>query len=75
MKTSRKLFALAGFIAFTRLGSAPSALNAHAKASHFSDDQVARVAAGDKLAMEMLFVLHRNSVYRWVRAEAFESKS
>jgi RNA polymerase sigma-70 factor (ECF subfamily) len=54
-------------IALTHLGSAPSTFDARATASDFSDEMlVARVAAGDKLAMEVLFVRHRTLVYRWL---------
>ena len=36
-------------------------------ASDSSDDMlVARIAAGDKLAMQVLFALHRTYVYRWL---------
>jgi RNA polymerase sigma-70 factor, ECF subfamily len=54
-------------IAIAHWESAPSALGARATASDFSDEMlIARLAAGDKLAMQVLFVRHRASVYRWL---------
>ena len=44
-----------------------SAIAARHRSSASSDDAlVARVAAGDKLAMHTLFARHRTSVYRWL---------
>jgi RNA polymerase sigma-70 factor (ECF subfamily) len=54
-------------IALARLERATSAVGARAKASDLSDEVlVARLAAGDKHAIQVLFVRHRTSVYRWL---------
>jgi RNA polymerase sigma-70 factor (ECF subfamily) len=54
-------------ISLAHFGSGSSASGARAPASDFSDEMlVARLAAGDKLAMQVLFVRHRASVYRWL---------
>ena len=54
-------------IAFTRPGSA-AAVPARATAPEPSSDEilVARIADGDTLAMQSLFVRHRTPVYRWL---------
>ena len=47
--------------------SAAVAVPAQATAQASSDEMlVARIAAGDKLAMEVLFARHRTAVYRWL---------
>jgi DNA-directed RNA polymerase specialized sigma24 family protein len=47
--------------------SASIAVPAQAKATHSSDEMlVARIAAGDRLAMQILFSRHRTYVYRWL---------
>src|SRR3954447_3025394 len=54
---------------FIRSGSAAAALPANAATtSEYSSDEmlVTRIAAGDKLAMQVLFARHRTSVYRWL---------
>jgi RNA polymerase sigma-70 factor (ECF subfamily) len=54
---------------FIRSGSAAAALPANAATtSEYSSDEmlVTRIAAGDKLAMQVLFARHRASVYRWL---------
>ena len=54
-------------IALARLECATSALDARATASDLSDEVlVARLAAGEKHAMQVLFVRHRTPVYRWL---------
>src|SRR3954468_19120855 len=54
---------------FIRSGSAAAAVpaNAATTAEYSSDEMlVTRIAAGDKLAMQVLFARHRASVYRWL---------
>ena len=54
---------------FIRSGSAAAAVPANAATTgEYSSDEmlVARIAAGDKLAMQVLFARHRASVYRWL---------
>ena len=53
--------------AFTQKGSA-AALPARAAAVETSSDDmlVARIGAGDRLAMQTLFARHRTPVYRWL---------
>jgi RNA polymerase sigma-70 factor, ECF subfamily len=47
--------------------SASVAVPAQATATHSSDEMlVARIAAGDRLAMQTLFSRHRTYVYRWL---------
>jgi RNA polymerase sigma-70 factor (ECF subfamily) len=54
-------------IALTRSGTVTSAVLARAPASDSSDEiLVERIAAGDKLAMQVLFARHRTPVYRWL---------
>ena len=54
-------------IALTRLGTVTGEALARATASDSSDEMlVARIAAGDKLAMQVLFARHRTPVYRWL---------
>ena len=54
-------------IALTRLGTVTGQALARATASNSSDEMlVARIAAGDKLAMQALFARHRTPVYRWL---------
>ena len=54
-------------IALTRSGSLTGAVLARATASDTSDEMlVKRIAAGDKLAMQVLFARFRTSVYRWL---------
>ena len=54
-------------IALTRLGTVTGEALARATASNSSDEMlVARIAAGDKLAMQALFARHRTPVYRWL---------
>ena len=56
------------FIALTRSGTIAGDASARASASNSSDETlVARIAAGDKLAMQVLFARHRTPVYRWLR--------
>src|SRR6476661_2308682 len=58
---------LAMSIALTRLGTVTGAVLARAAASDTSDEiLVERIAAGDKLAMQVLFARHRTPVYRWL---------
>ena len=58
---------LAMFIALTRSGTIAGDASARASASDSSDETlVARIAAGDKLAMQVLFARHRTPVYRWL---------
>ena len=54
-------------IAFTRPGPA-RAVPAHPTVSETSSDEmlVGRIAEGDRLAMQTLFVRHRTPVYRWL---------
>jgi RNA polymerase sigma-70 factor, ECF subfamily len=53
---------------YVRPGSAAAAVPAIAATAGYSSDEmlVERIAAGDKLAMQVLFARHRNSVYRWL---------
>ena len=54
---------------FIRSGSAAAAVPANAAtAGEYSSDEtlVERIAAGNKLAMQVLFARHRTSVYRWL---------
>ena len=54
-------------IALTRSGSLTGAVLARATASDTSVEMlVKRIAAGDKLAMQVLFARHRTPVYRWL---------
>jgi RNA polymerase sigma-70 factor (ECF subfamily) len=54
-------------IALTRSGTIAGDASARASASDSSDKTlVARIAAGDKLAMQVLFARHRTPVYRWL---------
>src|SRR3982074_683206 len=54
-------------IPFTRRGSA-TAVPAYAAGETSSDEMlVARIAAGDRLAMQTLFARHRTAIYRWLR--------
>jgi RNA polymerase sigma-70 factor (ECF subfamily) len=53
-------------IAFARRVSATS-VPAHAAAETSSDEMlIARIAGGDRLAMQTLFARHRTAVYRWL---------
>src|ERR1700754_2403867 len=53
-------------IAFTRQGSATAA-PARAAGEASSDEMlIARIAGGDRLAMQTLFARHRTPVYRWL---------
>jgi RNA polymerase sigma-70 factor, ECF subfamily len=51
-----------------RSGSTAAAVPAIAATAGYSSDEmlVERIAAGDKLAMQVLFARHRTSVYRWL---------
>ena len=54
-------------IALTRSGTVTGDVLARATASDSSDEMlVARIAAGDKLAMQVLFARHRTPIYRWL---------
>ena len=54
-------------IALTRSGTVTGAVLARATASDTSDEMlVKRIAAGDKLAMQVLFARHRTPIYRWL---------
>ena len=54
-------------IALTRPGTVIGAVLARATASDTSDEMlVNRIAAGEKLAMQVLFARHRTPVYRWL---------
>ena len=53
-------------IALTRSGIDTGAVLARATASDSDETLVARIAAGDKLAMQALFARHRTPVYRWL---------
>jgi len=58
---------LAVSIALTRSGTVTGAILARAAASDTSDEMlVKRIAAGDELAMQVLFARHRTPVYRWL---------
>jgi len=53
-------------IAFARRVSATS-VPAHAAGETSSDEMlIARIAGGDRLAMQTLFARHRTAVYRWL---------
>jgi RNA polymerase sigma-70 factor, ECF subfamily len=54
-------------VVFIRTGSA-AALPEHAAAREISSDEVLirRIAGGDQLAMQTLFVRHRVALYRWL---------
>jgi RNA polymerase sigma-70 factor (ECF subfamily) len=53
-------------IAFTCRGST-TAVPARAAGENSSDEMlIARIAAGDRLAMQTLFARHRTAVYRWL---------
>src|SRR6267154_5150885 len=53
-------------IAFARRVSATS-VPAHAARETSSDEMlIARIAGGDRLAMQTLFARHRTAVYRWL---------
>jgi RNA polymerase sigma-70 factor (ECF subfamily) len=53
---------------YVRPDSAAAAVPAIAATAGYSSDEmlVERIAAGDKLAMQVLFARHRTSVYRWL---------
>src|SRR3954462_2400183 len=54
---------------YVRPGAAVAAVSAiAATAGEYSSDEilVQRIAAGDKLAMQVLFARHRTNVYRWL---------
>jgi RNA polymerase sigma-70 factor, ECF subfamily len=53
---------------YVRPGSAAAAVPAIAATAGYSSDEilVERIAAGDKLAMQVLFARHRTNVYRWL---------
>jgi RNA polymerase sigma-70 factor, ECF subfamily len=53
---------------YVRPGSAVAAVSAIAATAGYSSDEilVERIAAGDKLAMQVLFARHRTNVYRWL---------
>ena len=53
---------------FTRSGSTAAVpANAATAVEHSSDEiLVERIAAGDKLAMQVLFARHRTNLYRWL---------
>ena len=53
---------------YIRPSSAVAAAPAIAATTGYSSDEilVERIAAGDKLAMQVLFVRHRTNVYRWL---------
>jgi len=53
-------------IALTRSGTIAGDASARAPASDSDEMLVARIAAGDKLAMQVLFARHRTPVYRWL---------
>ena len=53
-------------IALTRSGTVTGAVLARAPASTSDEMLVKRIAAGDKLAMQVLFARHRTPVYRWL---------
>jgi hypothetical protein len=54
-------------VAFIRTGSA-AARPEHAAAREIASDEVLirRIAGGDQLAMQTLFVRHRVALYRWL---------
>jgi Sigma-70 region 2 len=53
---------------YVRPVSASAAVPAIAATAGYSSDEilVERIAAGDKLAMQVLFARHRTNVYRWL---------
>ena len=54
---------------YVRPGSAAAAVPAIAATTgEYSSDEilVERIAAGDKLAMQVLFARHRTNIYRWL---------
>src|SRR3954467_4772688 len=53
-------------IAFTHQGSAAAAPAIAAGAPSSDEMLVARIAGGDRLAMQTLFARHRTPVYRWL---------
>ena len=53
-------------IALTRSGTIAGDAPARASASDSDEMLVKRIAAGDKLAMQVLFARHRTAVYRWL---------
>jgi RNA polymerase sigma-70 factor, ECF subfamily len=53
-------------IAFTRQGSAAAAPATTAGAISSDEMLIARIADGDRLAMQTLFARHRTPVYRWL---------
>jgi RNA polymerase sigma-70 factor, ECF subfamily len=53
-------------IALTRSGTVTGAVLARAQGSDSDEMLVARIAAGEKLAMQVLFARHRTPVYRWL---------
>jgi RNA polymerase sigma-70 factor (ECF subfamily) len=53
-------------IAFTRRGSATAVLVRAAREDSSDEMLIARIAAGDRLAMQTLFARHRTAVYRWL---------
>ena len=57
---------LAMSIALTRSGTVTGAVLPRASASDSDEILVTRIAAGDKLAMQVLFARHRTAIYRWL---------
>ena len=53
-------------IALTRSGTIAGDASARAPASDSDEMLVERIAAGDKLAMQVLFARHRTKIYRWL---------
>jgi RNA polymerase sigma-70 factor, ECF subfamily len=53
-------------ITLTRSGTVTGAVLARATAADSDEMLVERIAAGDKLAMQVLFARHRTPVYRWL---------
>jgi RNA polymerase sigma-70 factor (ECF subfamily) len=53
-------------IALTRSGTVTGAVLPRASASDSDEILVTRIAAGDKLAMQVLFARHRTNIYRWL---------
>jgi len=53
-------------IAFTRQGSAAAAPATAAGEASSDEMLIARIAGGDRLAMQALFARHRTPVYRWL---------
>ena len=80
MKIISELFPLSGLVwrdvtrgyhmhqSSIRPGSTAAAVPAIAATAGYSSDEilVERIAAGDKLAMQVLFARHRTPVYRWL---------